>query len=236
MSGPQESRDKMVRATLEMYAPPSGGGTDPGPLMDEVRMQFNPAELVLAKGAAWARHTVRSAPRTAVPEFTGSRPRVLAMTVLLDGADKRGRSVDARVSKLLECCAPTESSIDAERPSPPWVRFRWGDFASVSFLSYMRKVHATYTRFSPQGSPQRAVCEITLEEIGGATKGQNPTSGALTSRRSRTVVAGDSLPSIAQQELGSAAAWRDIARLNGLHDPWRLRPGAQVLLPGHEDG
>jgi nucleoid-associated protein YgaU len=232
MSG--ESRDKMVRASLELYAPPSSGGTDPGPQLDEIQLQFNPAELALVKGAAWARHNVRSAPRAAVPEFTGSQPRVLAMTVLLDGADQRGRSVDGRVTKLLECCAPTEYSIDAERPSPPWVRFRWGDFASVSFLAYLRKLQATYTRFSSQGSPQRAVCEITLEEIGGATKGQNPTSGSPSSRRAHTVVAGDSLQSIAHQELGGAAAWRAVAELNGLRDPWRLSPGAQVLLPGRE--
>ncbi|MFI1166319.1 peptidase M23 [Streptomyces sp. NPDC020801] len=233
MSG--ESLDKMVRASLEVYAPPGNGGTDPGGRIDEIELQFNPAELALVKGAAWTRHSVRSAPRAPVPEFTGSLPRVLAMTVLLDGADQRGRSIDARVGKLLECCAPTEDSIDADRPSPPWVRFRWGDFASVSFLAYLRKLQATYTRFSPQGSPQRAVCEITLEEIGGATKGQNPTSGSPSSRRARTVVAGDSLQSIAHQELGGAAAWRAVAELNGLRDPWLLRPGTQILLPGRDE-
>ncbi|HET6358882.1 peptidase M23 [Streptomyces sp.] len=232
---PGESLDKMVRASLEVYAPPSNGGTDPGGRVDEIHMQFNPAELALVKEAAWTRHHVRSAPRTAVPEFTGSLPRVLAMTVLLDGTDQRGRSVDARVTKLLECCVPTENSIDADQPSPPWVRFRWGDFASVSFLAYLRTLQATYTRFSSQGSPQRAVCAIKLEEIGGATKGQNPTSGSPSSRRARTVVAGDSLQSIAYQELGGAAAWRAVAELNGLSDPWRLRPGTQVLLPGRHD-
>ncbi|WP_432000547.1 peptidase M23 [Streptomyces sioyaensis] len=230
MSG--ESYDKMVRASLELYAPPSNGGTDPSTRIDEIPLQFNPDELALVKGAAWTRHSVRSAPRAAVPEFTGSLPRVLAMTVLLDGSDQRGRSVDTRVTKLLECCAPAEDSIDADRPSPPWIRFRWGDFASVSFLAYLRKLQATYTRFSPQGSPQRAVCEITLEEIGGATKGQNPTSGSPSSRRARTVVVGDSLQSIAHQELGGAVAWRAVAELNGLRDPWRLHPGTQVLLPG----
>ncbi|MEC4017975.1 CIS tube protein [Streptomyces sp. H27-D2] len=226
------SSDK--RAALDLYAPPSNGGSDPGPWLDEIEFQFNPAELALVKGASWARHNVRSAPRAAMPEFTGSQPRVLAMTLLLDGSDQRGRSVDARVKKLLDCCVPTEYSIDAERPSPPWIRFRWGDFSSVSFLACLRKIQVTYTLFSPQGSPKRAVCEITLEEIGGATKGQNPTSGSPTSRRAHTVVAGDSLASIAYQELGSAQSWRAVAELNGLRDPWRLSPGRQVLLPGRE--
>lgn len=231
---PGDSRDKMVRASLEVYAPPNNGGTDPGRQLEEFGFQFNPSELTLVKGASWTRNNARSAPRAAPPEFTGTQPRVLAVALLLDGADQRGRSVDARVNRLLECCAPMESSIDADRPSPPWIRFRWGDFASVSFFAYLRKLQATYTRFSSQGSPQRAVCDVTLEEIGGAVKGQNPTSGSPSSRRARTVVAGDSLPSIAHQELGEASAWRAVAELNGLSDPWRLSPGTQVLLPGRD--
>lgn len=232
MSG--ESRDKMVRASLEVFEPPSRGRTDPGKELAKIQLQFNPAELQLTKSAEWARHREQSASRAAVPEFIGSRPGVLAMTVLLDGKDQRGQSVDARVSTLLECCVPTKESIRRVQPSPPWVRFRWGDFKSVQFLAYLRDLGVTFTRFSSQGSPERAVCEITFEEIGGETKGQNPTSGSPSSRRARTVIAGDSLQSIAHQELGGAAAWRSVAELNGLRDPWRLRPGTQVLLPGRD--
>ncbi|MFF3747723.1 CIS tube protein [Streptomyces kronopolitis] len=223
----------MVRASLEVFDPPTGRETVSGSPREKIQLQFNPAELQLTKSAEWTRLNEKWASRAAVPEFMGSRPGVLSMTVLLDGEDQR-KSVDARVRALLDCCVPTKKSLEGSQPSPPWVRFRWGDFESVGFLAYVRNLGVTFTRFSSQGSPERAVCEIALEEIGEETKGQNPTSGSPSSRRAHTVIAGDSLQSIAHQELGGAAAWRAIAELNGLDDPWRLRPGTQVLLPGRD--
>lgn len=52
---------------------------------------------------------------------------------------------------------------------------------------------------------------------------------------SRYVVrAGDTLSGIAARELGSAHRWREIARLNGLERPDRLRVGQELSLPGSE--
>ncbi|MFB7631426.1 LysM peptidoglycan-binding domain-containing protein [Streptomyces sp. NPDC056149] len=225
---------KMVKATLEIYAPPTGGQSGPGGLTDQIEFQFNPAELSLVKEVSWARHNARLAQHTSVPEFTGSRPRVLAMSVVLDAKDTKGKSVDARVSTLLGCCTPTEGSRFDDRPSPPWVRFRWGGFESVSFVAFLSGVKATYTRFSADGEPLRAVCEITLEEIGMTTAGQNPTSGSPSSRRSHVVVRGDSLPSVAFASTGSTQ-YRAIAELNGITDVSKIEPGQVLLLPGAAD-
>ncbi|WKK24348.1 LysM peptidoglycan-binding domain-containing protein [Streptomyces olivoreticuli] len=232
---PEAGHDKMVGAVLEFYAPPSGGGADPGALLEEIPLQFNPAELALVKEASWVRHSSRSAPHAAVPEFTGSKPRTLAMTVILDDPDPQNSSVDERVSKLLEFCAPTEESLHAEQPSPAWVKFRWGAFESVSFVSFLCAVKATYTRFSAQGNPLRAVCEISLEEIGSVAKGQNPTSGSPAFRQSCVFVRGDSLQSVAARNSGRPADWRRIAELNNVDDPSKIEPGRVLLLPGGTD-
>lgn len=225
---------KMVKATLEIYAPPTGGGTD-ATRREEIALQFNPAELSLVKEVSWVRHNARLAQHTSVPEFTGSRPRVLTMSVVLDEKDKQGQSVDQRVSKLLACCTPTESSRSDDQPSPPWVKFRWGSFDSVSFMAFLSSVRATYTRFSAEGDPLRAMCEITLEEIGSTTKGQNPTSGSPGSRQSCVLVRGDSLQSVAVRSTGRAGDWRAIAELNGIDDPSKVNPGQVLLLPGSAD-
>lgn len=225
------AHDSMELAVLEVYAPPHGGGTDPV-LIEEVPLQFNPARLELVKEASWARHNSRSAPHASVPEFTGSRPCTLAMTVTFDEPDPGRNSVDGRVAKLLTFCVPTEGSLDAEQPSTPWVRFRWGGFESVSFLAVLRTVKASYTRFSPQGNPLRAVCDLVLEEVGGTTKGQNPTSGSPSSQRSCVLRGRDSLPIVAFADSGRAADWRRIAELNGVDDPWKVKPGQVLLLPG----
>ncbi|MEV0323005.1 LysM peptidoglycan-binding domain-containing protein [Streptomyces sp. NPDC050658] len=227
-----DSQDKMVRACLECFAPPTSSAGEPRKLPGEtITLQFNPAELTLTKGASWSRHRVRSAASAATPEFTGSQPRVLTLKILLDGADKGG-SVDARMTKLLKWCAPTEDSIDADRPSPPWLVFRWGKFESVSFLSCLRQVEAVYSLFSPQGSPERATCTLVLEEIGLAQRRQNPTSGSPDSRHVHTVIAGDTLPSIVHRHLGgSPAEWREIAERNSIDDPTRMRVGQRLVLP-----
>ncbi|MGW1076937.1 CIS tube protein [Streptomyces sp. NPDC002537] len=232
---PANPENKMVHATLEVYAPPTGSQGGPGALQEEIKLQFNPAELALTKEVAWVQHGARSASSTSVPEFTGSRPRVLAMTVVLNEKDTQGLSVDTRVAKLLSCCVPTESSRLDDQPSPPWVRFRWGSFESVSFVSFLSSVKARYTRFSTGGEPLRAVCEVTLEEIGTTVKGQNPTSGSPSSRQSCVLVRGDSLQSVAMRSTGRAADWRPIAELNGIGDPSKVVPGQVLLLPGAAD-
>ncbi|MFE0104597.1 LysM peptidoglycan-binding domain-containing protein [Streptomyces sp. NPDC059009] len=228
---PNDCHDKMVKAVLMIYAPPSAGGADPGPFLEEISFQFNPAEIALVKEVSWARHPARSAEQAGIPEFIGSRPRVLTMTVMLDEKDQQGQSVDRRVKRLMEHCVPTEGSRGNELPSPPWVRFRWGTFESVSFLAFLSRVKATYTRFSPQGDPLRALCDVTLEEVGTAVKGQNPTSGSPASRDSYTFVQGDSLQSVATRQSGRPGDWRAIAALNGIDDPSRVRPGHELLLP-----
>ncbi|MFJ6054580.1 LysM peptidoglycan-binding domain-containing protein [Streptomyces sp. NPDC092307] len=235
MSG-NSPEDKMAEAVLEVYDPPSAGQSGPGTKQsDDIRFQFRPSELSLTKEVSWFRHNARSGPRTSVPQFTGSQPRILAMAVVLDEKDKQSRSVDQRVSRLLACCVPTEASLTADRPSPPWVTFRWGGFASVSFPAFLSAVKVKYTRFSTSGEPLRAVCEITLEEIGTTTKGQNPTSGSPSSRQSCVLVRGDSLQSVAVRSTGRAADWRDIARLNGVDDPSKVTPGRVLLLPGSDE-
>ncbi len=226
---------KMVKATLEIYAPPTGGQAGPGGLKETIEFQFNPAELSLVKEVSLARHNARLAQHTSVPEFTGSRPRVLAMSVVLDKKDSQDKSVDGRVRALLSCCTPTESSRADDQPSPPWVKFRWGGFETVSFLAFISRMKATYTRFSTEGEPLRAVCEISLEEIGTTTQGQNPTSGSPSSRQSYVLVRGDSLQSVAFGSTGRADGWRAIAEANDITDPSRLEAGRTLLLPGIAD-
>jgi nucleoid-associated protein YgaU len=113
------------------------------------------------------------------------------------------------------------------------VRFCWGE--KVHFTAYLKSVNAKYTLFRPDGTPMRASCTITLEEIPTDAAKQNPTSGGLAALRSHTVVAGDSLASIAYREYGAPAYWRALAEANGIDDPMRLRPGTRLLVPPAEE-
>lgn len=225
----------LVRASLKVYEPPTGSGTSPGGQIGEIKFQFNPNQLSLTKSASWVRNPARAAPSSGMPEFTGAEPRRLDLEIFLDATSKHDRSVQNGVERLLKCCVPTQPSIRADRPSPPWVRFQWGTFKTVLFTAFVSQVSATYTLFTSGGAPLRATCNVSLEEIGGETAGQNPTSGALSAQRVHRVVAGDSLASLAWREYGEPAAWRAIAEANRIDDPMRLLPGVELLLPAADE-
>lgn len=249
---------KLEKASLHLLRPASLGGIAAGPL-DVVTFQFNPKEYTIQKGATWKRTGRPGAPETAKPEFGGATPRSMTVELFLDATDKEtaqseferarrargprragamykrtagGNGVLADVETLFSCCRPLEGTLgEGKIPSPPLVLFVWG---KVSLEAFVKQVSVKYTLFKPDGTPIRATAAVTLEEIPKETARQNPTSGAIASLRSHTVVAGDSLASIAYAEYGDARLWRALAETNGIDDPMRLPTGTRLLVPSED--
>lgn len=221
----------LARARLLIKEPPAQVGAAPGGTIAEVRFQFNPTELRLAKRASWNRTPAREAQQSALPEFVGSEPRQLSLEMFLDATERHDGSVERAVQNLLLACVPTSHSRSDNKPAGPWVRFEWGTARSVSFDGIVTSVSVTYGLFDVDGQPLRARCTMDIEEVGGTTLNQNPTSGALEARRIRHFVAGDTLPHVAWREYGDATAWRAIAEANDLDDPLDLTPGVELLIP-----
>ncbi len=153
--------------------------------------------------------------------------------MFFDATDTMGDRVVKAVEQLFSCCVPTERSRQGKKASPPWVIFHWGGL--TSFPAYVSNVTAKYTVFTPSGTPVRALCTVTLEEISGEQGGQNPTSGALAARDVHLVVAADTLASVAYRAYGDPSLWREIADANGICDPMKLRPGTRLLVPALEE-
>lgn len=194
---------------------------------NRVSFMFNPRTYTIEKSAEWIRYPDTSAFNAAVPQFRGTAPRSMTVDVLLDATYTNG-DISSDVDLLFSCCKPTMVSLLMKTPSPPFVIFGWG--ATLGFLSYMENVRAEYTLFKQDGTPLRANCSLTMREIPMPTPSQNPTSGG-TARRTRTVVAGDTLQSISFKEYGKATYWRAIADLNGIDDPTRIGNGTTLLIP-----
>jgi nucleoid-associated protein YgaU len=55
--------------------------------------------------------------------------------------------------------------------------------------------------------------------------------GRSASERTYVVGQGDTLSVIAKRLLGSAARWKEIADLNGIEDPARLKAGQELRIP-----
>jgi LysM repeat protein len=205
-----------------------GGGLGRIPFM------FNPASYTVSKGAKWNRAETKGAKTVAMPEFVGSLPASMTLEILIDHSDRATPTVASTVDLLLSAVVPIPGTLDQGNPTPPWAVFSWG--SRIPMVAFVSNVSATYTLFRPDGTPVRAKCSVTLEEVPtDPMPKQNPTSGSDRPIRQHTVVAGDSLPSIAQAAYGDAARWRDVADANGIDDPLHLPAGTSVLLPHEAD-
>lgn len=229
-SGSGGGRPNLVHAFLELRTPPiEKGSLTPGTRCGRIEFQFNPKELTVTKSAKWSRDPQRKSKSSGVPEFKGAEPCKLAVEMFLAATDSKDASVVKTVEQLFACCVPTTDSHKSEKPSPPWVIFHWGDL--TGFTAYIASVAVKYTLFTPGGMPIRATATVNLEEMAKAPKGQNPTSGALAAHRLHTVVAGDSLQSIAWREYGDPTMWRAVAERNNIEDPMQLPAGTALLVP-----
>jgi len=223
------SPGKLAHAELEVHKP----GNTAGMPDKTIAFQFNPKELAVTKTAKWKRDGQPKARKSGPPTFTGSDPLKLTIEMFLDATDTMDATVVNRVEDLFTCCVPTPETVDSKTPSTPWVVLHWGDLRG--FQAVVTNVSAKYTLFTPGGTPIRAVCAVTLEEMPSDVARQNPTSGALVVRDVHQIVAGDTLESLAYRTYGDPGLWREIATANDIDDPMRLRAGRTILLPAPEE-
>jgi hypothetical protein len=151
--------------------------------------------------------------------------------IVLDGKDTLKYA-----QRLLGWTLP---KVDGPAGSPmtvPVLMFTWGDFdlgpPYQPVYIVLTKVDVEYSRFTVQGVPTRAAvslnCKVKVEPPGK----QNPTSGGEPNRAGRRVTAGENIQGIARQRYGDPRRWRQIADLNGIDDPLRVRAGDVLYLPG----
>ena len=228
-------RQQLEKASLDMYeaVPRDNGGADLGASKGSIAFQFNPKELTIQKSAKWERERAKGSKTAGPPEFTGSDPCKLSLELFFDATAKDSGGVVAAVEQLFGCCVPTDKTIGKKKAMPNLVIFHWG--RTTSFPGFLTQISAKYTLFSADGTPIRAVCTVAMEEMPAGAPKQNPTSGSLSARRSHTVIAGDSLASVAYAEYGDAAMWRPLADFNGIDDPMRVPDGTNLLLPAPDE-
>ena len=225
-----KGRPQVERASLTLYdSSPIEGGRKLDGKIGTIDFQFNPKEVTIAKSAKWERKPSRSAKKSGPPQFNGAEPSKLTLEMFFDATGTHDGSVVAAVEKLFSCCVPTEKTRSETKPVPPLVVFNWGNI--TSFPAFITQVSAKYTLFSADGTPIRATCAVSLEEMPGENRPQNPTSGSLAVRRVHTVIVGDSLASVAYTEYGDPTLWRDLAAFNRVDDPLRIPLGTVLMVP-----
>jgi nucleoid-associated protein YgaU len=224
-------RSSLQHAKLRIFEsvkppPRSTSGATAGSPMGELAFQFNPKEMSIQKAAKWERKRAPKATAAGPVEFTGSDPCKLSLELFFDATDTLDTRVVDAVEKLFSCTVPMNGDPDRW---PPLVVLDWGSV--TSFLGFVTSVQAKYTLFAPGGTPLRATCSVSIEEMPQTAARQNPTSGTQAVHSQHTLVEGESLASVAYREYGDPALWRPLAAFNGIDDPMRLRPGATLDVP-----
>jgi hypothetical protein len=202
---------------------------------------FNPKEYTLSKQNKWEEKTAKGED---VPhmEFAGGTTGSLKLQLLFDTYEehRRGNKVLNRAGddvrtytgllwSMMEV-AEQNKNPKTQKGEPPQCRFIWGSY--WAFLAVVESISEKFILFKPDGTPVRAIVDISLKQIKDESKfpRQNPTSGGSPGDRLRTLREGETLAGIAYEEYGDPAAWRYLAETNGIDDPRRIKPGTVVLV------
>ena len=221
------TRSNLVAAKIyevnDSYEEKSGGVS--------VDCMFNPFEYTVTKQNTYEE---KSKNKSAVPqvEFKKAGPQTLKITLVFDTyeADKDVSLITNKLWKLMESKTRQEGNTNKKVP-PPEVAFEWGVFRFVAVITNMTQ---KFTLFKADGTPVRSTVNVTFTQHTDLEDypNQNPTSGNGNPLRIWRVTAGDRLDTIAHVVYGDATRWQQIAEVNQIIDPLKLKPGQQLIIPG----
>src|SRR3954467_14008466 len=187
---------------------------------DPIECAFNPQSYTVTKTNVW-----NFKPTTGVDlpdgEFGGGLPRRTTLSLLLDvSLLGPSESVKDMTNKLLKMMETGGGGGGGGGSVPPFVTFRWGSVDLPKSVPVSLSIQ--YVLFHPNGEPIRATVDLELAQAeaastasgSGTSKGQNPTTRAISGLRVHRVRDGDSLPSIAFDAYGDPTRWRPIAEVN----------------------
>ncbi|CAN5783568.1 LysM peptidoglycan-binding domain-containing protein [soil metagenome] len=203
----------------------------------ELKFQYNPSDLTVERSGEWTDPPVNSGRQQPKPTFRKINPRTVSMDIFFDGVGLPPTlgDVTGDVNTLLEWTKPCPEKIGPVY-QPPILRLDWGNGNLLpGFIGYLSRVSSNYTMFGADGTPVRARCSITLNEVPTAAAGTNPTSGGRPGFQVHVLIEGETLHSVAWAEYRDARCWRALAEFNGIDDPLRVPVGTELLLPPASD-
>lgn len=200
---------------------------------DRIDVLFNPKEYKIAKSNAWQKSKT-SGGNVPAMSFQNGNPASLTVQLFFDTYEKKEdvRKHTDKIAALME--VKIKEGGKSKKLRPPYVKFHWG--LNWTFKAVVTQMNQNFNLFLQNGTPVRATVDLTLQEIEdkNAKPGQNPTSGGAAGRRTHVVEAGETLDIIATHELGDAGAWRSIADLNRITDPFNLKAGTVLVVAPEE--
>ena len=224
----------LTKATIEIVDKLSR--SSPFPPDRILRVQFNPAEYTLNKGAQFSEVGIPGIDSPILQFVRGQNER-LTLDLFFD-VTENGMGDDADDVTKLTGPFYQLVKIQQETHAPPRIRFVWGQ--GLAFKAVVESIRQRFTLFSPKGVPLRATLSVTFREfkdLAQQLKELNLNSPNRT--QLRAVNSGDTLSSIAGEEYDDPRLWRVIANApenaGKIDNLRRLRPGTLLQIPRLDD-
>ena len=193
---------------------------------DTIKALFNPKEYSISKSTNWTAYDQKGRD---MPEahFTTGQRRELKMELFFDtyADNKNVQEYVKKIEKLM--------FIDVEKHRPPLVLVSWGKNA-LNFQCVLEQMEQRYTMFTSEGTPVRAIINVTFKEIDPKQNGALVKQGEKQSpdhTKLKVFKAGDSLQSLSAFEYEDAGLWKVLAVHNDIEDPLNIQPGTVIEIP-----
>jgi nucleoid-associated protein YgaU len=214
---------------------------DGTPSGKSLRVQFNPNEFTLTKGAQLAEIPIPGLDSPII-QFVRGQSETMSFDLFFDsteaGTGATAEAVTAKTDAFYDLV-----KIEGDRHAPPIILFAWGGDAFPGhraadsqqrhgFKAVVESVRQRFSYFSSLGLPLRATLTLTLREY--KTLDQQIQELHLRSpdhTKAHVVRAGETITRIAERTAGDPRDWRRIAAANGIDDPLALPPGQRLLVP-----
>ena len=193
---------------------------------ETIQALFNPKEYSISKSTNWTDYNQKGRD---MPEshFTTGQRRELKMELFFDTyADKKNvKDYVKKIERLM--------LIDVEKHRPPLVLVHWGKNA-LNFQCVLEHMEQRYTMFIEDGTPVRAIVNVTFKEIDPNQNGALVSEGEKQSpdhTKVRVIKAGDTLQSLSAFEYEDASLWKILAEHNDIEDPLNIPAGTIIEIP-----
>ena len=162
---------------------PIDGGAGP------IEFMFNPTMLSIARTVKWQAEQGNRGNNSSLPKvnFSGVDPYKLTINQVVFDTYETGDSV---LDKYIKKLKKGVESPDGQNQRPPVFYLKWG--GKASFLCVMLSLTYKLDMFLPNGTPVRALVDISLQEVEkenlpgnrqSQSRGQNRQSQGRNSRR-----------------------------------------------------
>ena len=228
----------LAKLTIEGFSDPERHSSIGTPF----EVQYNPETFSIHYESVFVGD---KAPAT---QFSYSRPKRLAVTLVLDGTKVEHFGVELlfgdiptvaeQINHFLSLCYQVTGTIH----QPAFLKLTWGKAlggfvfgetnAEPVFKCLLQSVDVNYKAFDRDGEPLHAeLAAVFVEQLDPPTAAQQADNSSPDLTHRRVVVDGDTLPLLCREIYGSAVHYLRVAQVNALDDFRNLTPGQELIFP-----